>query len=78
MPQARATNTEFGLGIIGDLINQEIGTITFKSVNSLGPQYLIDLFARHSQFSSHNLKSTASAVQLPKKRKIRRTEMLLA
>ena len=53
---------------IDDLINQEIKTITFKSVNMLVPQYLIDLFTRNSNSSSHNLRNTDSDVQTPKKK----------
>ena len=56
-----------GWETIDDLINQEIRTITFKSVNKLAPQYLIDLFTRNSNLS-HNLRNTDSDVQIPKKK----------
>ena len=57
-----------GWETIDDLINQEIKTITFKYVNKLVPQYLIDLFTRNSNSSSHNLRNTDSDVQIPKKK----------
>ena len=57
-----------GWETIDDLINQEIKTTTFKSVNKLAPQYLIDLFIRNSNSSSHNLRNTDSYVQIPNKK----------
>ena len=57
-----------GWETIDDLINQEIRTITFNSVNNLVSHYLIDLFTRNSHSSSHNLRNTDSDVQIPKKR----------
>ena len=58
----------WGWETIDDLINQEIKAITFKSVNKLVPQYLIDLFTRNSNSSSHNLRNTDPDVQIPKKK----------
>ena len=55
-----------GWETIDDLINQEMKTITFKSVNRLAPQYLIDLFTRNLNSSSHNLRNTDSDVQISK------------
>ena len=66
-----------GWETIDDLINQEIRTIIFKSVNNLAPQYLLDLFTRNSHSSSHNLRNTDSDVQIPKKKSIKWTKMLL-
>ena len=60
--------SSLGWEAIDDLINQEIKAITFKSVNKLAPQYLIDLFTKNSNSSSHNLRNTASDVQIPKKK----------
>ena len=57
-----------GWETIDDLINQEMKTIAFRSVNNLAPQYLIDLFTRNSYSSSHNLRNTGSDVQIPKKK----------
>ena len=57
-----------GWETIDDLINQEMKTIAFKSVNNLAPQYLIDLFTRNSHSSSHNLRNADSDVQIPKKK----------
>ena len=57
-----------GWETIDDLINQEMKTIAFKSVNNLAPQYLIYPFIRNSHSSSHNLRNTDSDVQIPKKK----------
>ena len=64
MPLIRSLGWE----AIDDLINQEIRTMTFKSVNNPAPQYLIDLFTRNSHSSSHILRNTDSDVQIPKKK----------
>ena len=39
-----------------------------KIMLKLAPQYLIDLFIRNSNSSSHNLRNTDSDVQIPKKK----------
>ena len=64
MPLIRSLGWE----TIDDLINIEIKTIAFKSVNNLAPQYLIDLFNRNSLSSSHKLRNTDSDLQVPKKK----------
>ena len=42
--------------------------MTFKPVNNLASQYLIELFTRNLPSSSHNLRNTDSDVQIPKKK----------
>ena len=60
MPLIRSLGSE----AIEDLINQEIKTIPFRSVNKLAPQYLIDLFTRNSHFSAINFRNIDSDVQI--------------
>ena len=68
MPPSVPLIRSLGWETIDDLINQEMKTIAFKSINNLAPQYLIDLFTRNSLSSSHNLRNTDSDVQIPKKK----------
>ena len=59
-----------GWETINDLIYQEIRTMTFKSVNNLAPQYLMNLFTINSHSSSHNLRNTDSDEKILKKKAV--------
>ena len=43
-------------------------TMLFKSSHELAPEYLCCLFTCNSQFTSHNLRNTATDLRLPNKK----------
>ena len=50
---------------IRDLIRKETASPTYKSLNSLAPQYLGELFTKCSEGSDRNLRSTETNLQIP-------------
>ena len=57
-----------GWKTIEELIAHESELMVFISIHGLAPQYMGDLFIKISQFSSHNLRNTATDLRLPQKR----------
>ena len=59
-----------GLGwkTIQGLIENETGTMVFKSLNGLAPRYLCNLFTKNSECSSHSLRNTETDLKLPMKK----------
>ena len=53
--------------MICELVDEESKLMVFKSINELAPQNLQNLIRRHSIFSSHTLRNTASDLMIPKK-----------
>ena len=41
--------------------------MVYKSVNGLAPQYLQDIFTRHSENPSYELRSTATDLHIPQR-----------
>ena len=59
---------KLGWKTVDQLISSESKTVVFKSLNELSPQYLYDLFARKSLYSSYSLRNTGTDLRLRMKR----------
>ena len=54
-----------GWSTISDLVRKETATLTYKSLNSLAPNYLRKLFAKYSDERERFLRSSETDLKMP-------------
>ena len=64
---ARPLLNSLGLKTIQDLIDTDINTMVFKTLNGLAPEYLSNLFIRNSESYLLALRNSSTDLQMPKK-----------